>query len=245
MKYRGMPIAVRSGGYGWRTRRNLLMRAGGMAATVLLLVVALLNIEDEPGGAVATIVFALLVFVLAIPARRPRRRPVISADDAGESVVAIPMRPIPLRLSLGLSIVGLLVLIGAIAGAWHTMPDDAVKATATALFGGLVGLVIGGLGAANLRSAARNPRPTLLYDDGLSWVFGGERQWARWDEIASVEPHWTPVGVGIIRVATNHILLTGHDGEPVTAFRTALLDVDPAAALEAIREARASARTTD
>src|SRR5690625_4841211 len=112
-----MPIAVRSGGYGWRTRRNLLMRAAGMAATVLLLVVALLNVEDEPGGAVATIVFALLVLVLAIPARRPRRRPVISTDDAGMSVVAIPMRPIPLRLSLGLSVVGLLVLIGAVVGA--------------------------------------------------------------------------------------------------------------------------------
>lgn len=104
-----------------------------------------------------------------------------------------------------------------------------------------IGLVVGGLGFANLLPKARRPKPILLSDTAVGWLFGGERQWAGWDEVAGVEPWWTPIGFGRIRPTANHILLRGRDGEPVTALRVGLLAVDPELALRAIREAHAAA----
>lgn len=238
-----MPIAASAGGQGWKTRRNLVMRVAGMVAATLILVVGLVNVDEEPRSAGATIAFAVLLLALAIPARRPRGAPYTVVEN-GEPMVAIPMRPVSLRVSLGLAIVGVLVLIGAAAGAWRALPDNPAKAAAAVVMGGGLGLLIGALGLGNLLPRVRKPRPVLLSDDGVSWVFGGERHLARWDEIASVEPWWTPVGYGIIRSTANHILLRGADGEPVTTFRVALLAVDPDLALGAIRESKAGSPRT-
>lgn len=240
MRYRSMPLARRGGGPGWKTRRNLVFRVAGTAVAVVILVGSLLRVRDEPGGAAATILFALVLLTLAMPVRRPRRAPYMTTAN-GQSAVEIPMRALPLRVSLVLSAVGLLMLVGAMAVAWKTMAADPVRATVSALIGGGLGLVIGALGAVNLLPAARKPRPILLYHDGVSWVFGGERQWAGWEEIASIEARWTPVQAGRVRVTTNHIVLNGPDGEPVTSFRTALLAVDPESALQALREQKAAA----
>ncbi|MFC7406850.1 hypothetical protein [Georgenia alba] len=240
-----LPMVLANGGPGWRMNDNNLLRWLFCLFGVLWVVAAAVPLVSDGAdlrGSVAAAAFGAVIILLAVP-QREGRAPIGEALVEGERAVAIPVRPIPMRIAVLLVGIGALAAVG---GFWFGVPavtsGDAAAGVLAVVVGGLGGLALVALGALNLHPRARRPRAVLLTADRIGWMWAGSRHWARWDELGAAEAWWTPLGGRIPRFFRNHIVLRRPDGPPVVALPVETLACVPEEALRLIQERVTAAR---
>ena len=225
-----------SGSPGWsRQRRGRLLNAVGVLIGLGALIAGLLALTEASWKrGIAYTGFGLIVLALAWPVRR-RLWPVERVVHEGAPALAVPMRAIPLRVAIVLTVVGVLVLAGGVLGGVDLLREGDVAGVVPLLFGMLAGLAIGALGAVNLAGPARNPKPLLISEQGVTWWLARLPQLVRWEDITSIDEWSKPIGVNLLNPRTNYIAIRAREGVVPGWVDNRLVAGDPAAVRDLLR----------
>jgi hypothetical protein len=146
------------------------------------------------------------------------------------------MRPVPIRIAIGLAVVGVAVLVGGVASGLEELEGGSAGAALGAFaFGGVMGLLLLGLGLVNLVGPARRPHPVLVDSEGITWWLAREPQLVRWDDLVAVEEWSRPIGLGALQPRANLLMLRTREGAHPGWIDNRLLAADPVEVRDLLR----------